>query len=111
MSLKKIIWALSLGTYTNQSIAKYVWVWHCKQISKHIFLLLHCLQTFLNLFVMFVLVVLSIFLSVLSIILLTYYYYFVIIIFFIVILENLITINNIESAKVIGIKPGAESQF
>ena len=110
MSLKKIIWALSLGTYTVQSVAKYVWVWHCKQYL-NIFLLLHCLQTFLNLFVMFILVVLSIFLSVLSIILLTYYYYFVIIIFFIVILENLITINNIESAKVIGIKPGAESQF
>ena len=54
------------------------------------------------------LVVLSLFLSILSIILLTYYYYyyFYYSYFLIFILENLRTINDIESAKVTGIKPG-----
>ena len=62
------------------------------------------------------LVVLSVFISILSLILLTYYYYyyyyyyccyyFYYSYFLIFILENLRTVNDIESAKATGIRPG-----
>ena len=29
LSFKKFIWALSLGAHTIQTVAKYVWLWHC----------------------------------------------------------------------------------
>ena len=56
---------------------------------------------------MVMLVVLCVFLSILSIISLTYYYYYFCYSYFLIlILEHLTTINDIESAKAIGIKPG-----
>lgn len=74
-----------------------------EEVPKHVIILLDIFELW---YVMVMLVVLSTFLSILSMILFNYYfyYYFYYSYFLILILENLITINDVESAKAIGIK-------